>query len=104
MTFKIKRPKEKEERSFTIPQKQEWDLESRYDGRKSFYGKAIVRKENGKLILTSYQTDVAKIENGKPTVYGLYSQTTTRHIKEFWRQQGYKAETSKQIMKDYGKD
>jgi hypothetical protein len=74
----------------------------RFDTRKSFYGKAKVKQMNGKKVLQSYQTDVAEIEKGKPFVKGLYSTTTTRHIKEFLKQQGFKAETSKQIMKDYG--
>lgn len=77
-------------------------LEPKYDSSKSFYGKAKVRREDGKLILTSYTTDVAEIENGKAKVNGLYSDTTTRHIKEFLIQNGFKAENSKQIMKDYG--
>jgi len=78
-------------------------LEPRYDSRKSFYGKAKVKLVNGKKVLQSYQTDVAEIVNGKPYVKGLYSATTTRHIKEFLKQQGFKAESSKQIMKDYGR-
>ena len=77
-------------------------LEPHHDSRKSFYGKSIVREENGKKILTSYSTDVAFIENGKATVKGTYSQTTLRHIKEFLIQNGFKADNSKQIMQDYG--
>ena len=101
MTFEIKRPKEHEiTRSYSIPK--EYDLQTQYDSRKSFYGKAKVRSENGKKILRSYNTDVAEIENGKPKVHGTYSATTLRHIKEFLKQEGYKAESSKQIMKDYG--
>lgn len=81
---------------------QEYDLEPKYDRKKSFYGKAVVTKDKGKLILTSYNTPVAEIENGKPIVHGTYSSTTLRHIKEFLKQNGFKAENSKQIMKDYG--
>lgn len=80
----------------------EAQLSPRYDSRKSFYGKAEVRNEGGKLILRSYETDVAYIENGKPVVKGLYTTTTTRHIKEFLLQNGFKADNSKQIMADYG--
>jgi len=76
-------------------------LEPRYDSRKSFYGKAWVIDENGELVLQSYSTNVAKIKQGKPVVYGMYSNTTTRHIKEFLKQKGFKAESSKQILKDY---
>lgn len=99
-----KKGKEDREKSFAVEKQPEWELEPRYDSRASFYGKARVRKEDGKLILRSYDTDVAKIEDGKPTVYGLYSGTTTRHIKEFLKQNGYKAETSKQIIRDYAED
>jgi|WetSurMetagenome_2_1015567.scaffolds.fasta_scaffold307379_4 hypothetical protein len=77
-------------------------LEPRYDSRKSFYGKAKVRNEDGKLILTSYTTDVAEVKDGKAKVYGTYSDTTLRHIKEFLIQNGFKAESKSQILKDYG--
>lgn len=81
-----------------------YDLSCQYDSRASFYGKARVSVEpNGDLILTSYNTDVALITANKAIVRGLYSNTTTRHIKEFLLQNGYKAVNSKQIMADYGK-
>jgi hypothetical protein len=79
------------------------ELMPRYDSRGSFGGKAKVRVEDGKTILTSYTTDVAYIKDGKAYVNGLYSGTTTRHIKEFLLQNGFKAENSRQILKDYGK-
>lgn len=79
-------------------------LKPSYDTRKSFYGKANVRQENGRKVLTSYTTDVAEIRNGKAYVFGAYSPTTLRHIKEFLLQNGFKAENKKQIMKDYGAD
>jgi hypothetical protein len=79
----------------------EYELEPRYDTRKSFYGKAIVREENGKTILRSYSTDVAYIQNGKATVNGMYSNTTLRHIKEFLLQHGFTADNWAQIEKDY---
>ena len=77
-------------------------LKIQFDPRKSFYGKARVKADNEGLTLQSYQTDVAKIVGGKAIVKGLYSATTTRHIKEFLKQHGIKADSSKQIMKDYG--
>jgi len=80
----------------------EYELEPKFDPRKDFYGKAIVTQEGNKKVLTSYSTDVAEIEDGKAKVNGLYSATTTRHIKEFLKQNGFKAENSKQILKDYG--
>lgn len=82
--------------------KMAYELQTQHDSRKSFYGKARVEIINGKSVLYSYNTKVAQIENGKPIVYGTYSQTTLRHIKEFLLQNGFKAENSKQIMKDYG--
>jgi hypothetical protein len=79
-----------------------YELEPKFDSKKDFYGKAIVTESDGKKILTSYSTDVAEIKDGKPIVHGTYSQTNLRHIKEFLLQNGFKADNSKQIMKDYG--
>lgn len=80
----------------------EYEMQTQYDSSKSFYGKAKVRNENGKIILHSYNTDVAYIENGRAVVTNTQSPTTVRHIKEFLKQHGYKAETKGQIEKDYG--
>jgi hypothetical protein len=68
-----------------------YELTPRYDSRKSFYGKAhITEYPNGRKVLTSYSTEVAEItEDGNPIVYGIYSQTTTRHQKEFLKQEGF---------------
>lgn len=81
-----------------------YELSPQNDSRASFYGKAqvIERDDLGLIELQSYTTIVAKIIDGKPEVYGTYSQTTLRHIKEFLLQNGFKAENSKQIMADYG--
>ena len=74
-----------------------YDLSCRYDSRQSFYGKARVEeKEHDNFtayILYSYRTEVASIElykNGMNIYYynGKYSQTTTRHQKEFFKQFG----------------
>lgn len=70
-----------------------------FDGRKSFYGKAWVVNENGELVLRSYNTRVAKIKKGVPMVKGLYSNTTTRHIKEFLKQNNIKADSTAEIKK-----
>jgi hypothetical protein len=79
------------------------DLQARYDGRKSFYGKAKVETDlDGCETLYSYGTKVSVIHKGEAYVFGTYSQTTLRHIKEFLKQNGFKAETARQIMKDYG--
>lgn len=64
-----------------------FNLEPRYDGKKSFYGKAIVVITNNDktLELWSYETRVATFNY---TTYqlelsGAYSMTTKRHIREF---------------------
>lgn len=60
------------------------------DRAKSFYGKATVTEYNEKLIvLTSYNTEVCRIENGKfIRMWGGYSSTTMRHVNEFIYQYG----------------
>lgn len=82
-----------------------YELRPIHDNRKSFYGKAKVETEADEEHLTkrlySYGTLVAEIKDNKPIVHGTYSATTLRHIKEFLKQNGFKAETSKQLLKDY---
>ncbi len=60
-----------------------YELNADYDSRASFYGKATVRTEGNKTILTSYNTSVAYIEDGKAIVNGMYSNTTLRERKAF---------------------
>ena len=81
-----------------------YDLRPQYDSRDSFYGKAKVDTgdKNDKNKLYSYNTLVAEIKDGKPVVYGTYSQTTLRHIKDWLKQNGFKADNAKQIIADYG--
>ena len=82
-----------------------FDLQPQYDKRKSFYGKAVIEQDitNNADLLFSYNTLVAKVERGKVFLFEKWnvSGTTLRHIKEFLRQQGFKAETKKQLAKDY---
>ena len=87
-----------------LVEKPVYGLNPQYDSRSSFYGKAQVDTgdKGDKNKLYSYDTLVAEIKDGKPVVYGTYSATTLRHIKEWLKQLGFKAETSKQIMQDYG--
>ncbi|MHA1690019.1 MAG: hypothetical protein ACTSU7_00145 [Candidatus Heimdallarchaeaceae archaeon] len=80
------------------------NLTCEYDSRNSFYNKAVTFTEEGVLKLRSYNTIVCIIKNNKPIVYGTYSNTTLRHIKEFLKQNGFKAETKQQILKDYSKE
>ena len=78
-----------------------YELECIFDSKKSFYGKANIREEEGKKILISYSTEVCFIENDIPFIKGFYSNTTLRHIKEFLSQNGFKAISKKQMEKDY---
>ena len=77
-------------------------LDCRYDSRASFYNKAQVEHfDDGTQILTSYSTVVAVIKNDTAFINGFYSQTTTRHIREFLKQNGFKADSKNQMAKDY---
>lgn len=80
----------------------EYSLDCRYDSRASFYNKARVTEyKDGTQILTSYNTRVAVIKNDRAFINGFYSQTTTRHIKEFLKQNGFKVVNREQLSKDY---
>ena len=78
-----------------------YELMTQFDIRKQFYGKAVVEENGNKKELFSYGTKVAVIENGKAKVFGSFSQTTTRHIKEFLKQNDFKAISTQQILNDY---
>ena len=80
-----------------------WFTRQPISAAKSFYGKAKVIEIGNDVFLVSYTTVVAfyNRETKIAQVVGTFSPTTLRHIKEFLRQSGFKAETKKQIMKDY---
>ena len=64
-----------------------YELTPKYDRRKSFYGKAtVIEKDNGVIELKSYNTIVSRCINGKVEHLGRWSQTTSRHQREFERQ------------------
>ena len=64
-----------------------YELQARYDARKSFYGKAMVIKhEDGTRELKSYNTIVSREKNGKVEHLGKWSATTSRHQREFEKQ------------------
>lgn len=71
------------------------ELQAHYDSRQSFYKKAYTGTKtfsNGSitcLYLKSYNTVVACIFNNQLRIYGGFSQTTARHIREFARQNGF---------------
>ena len=78
-----------------------------YDKAISFYGKAETERKGNAVVLYSYNTKVVEIKDNKVILNNkiddklLFSNTTLRHIKEFLKQNGFKAETKKQIIKDY---
>lgn len=67
-----------------------YELTARFDARKSFYGKAhIIDHENGVIELQSYNTIVSRCVNGVVEHLGKWSQTTSRHQREFEKQFAY---------------
>ena len=76
------------------------ELHPYYDSRQSFYKKAMVESVDGGFKLYSYNTLVAEIKDNKAILRGFYSPTTLRHQKEFLKQNGFKAESKKQ-MEEY---
>lgn len=98
------------EESCTLKEEPRYDLGTEYDARKSFYGKAKVDvRDDGSQVLYSYGSPVCQIKDGKAYLlvhvngYASYasSQTTLRHVKEFLKQNGFKADSLKQMEKDY---
>lgn len=81
-----------------------YELSCRYDSRNSFYGKAQVVVKEGEIELYSYGTLVAKvISNWNETIYeyyGYFSCTTTRHQKEFFKQEGLSDKEIKELFKN----
>lgn len=85
-----------------------YELIPQYDARASFYGKAQIKETKNKNIydlqLFSYDALVAryiKIGNIKTYFYfGKYSQTTTRHQKEFFKQNGLTEKQIKELFKN----
>lgn len=78
-----------------------YELQARYDARKSFYGKARVEIAYGVTTLISYNTRMLKIKrNGDVERLSNYSSSTTnRHIKEFLKQNGMSYMTEKELKK-----
>ena len=87
-----------------------YELSCQYDTRQSFYGKAMVKEQGNKkcrtIDLYSYGTLVASIVcdyelNKNIYLYeGKYSQTTTKHQKEFFRQYGLTEKEIKELWKN----
>lgn len=84
-------------------------LEPIYDSRKSFYKKALVKITEDNItyneLLYSYGILVAIYTKDKITdleqfnYLGSYSQTTTRHQKEFFRQKGATLEEVNKLIR-----
>ena len=74
-----------------------------HDSHKSFYKKAYEYTDyNGDTVLVSYTTRVARITpEGRCEVKGLYSATTTRHIKAWLASHNLPYSDSKDILKRY---
>lgn len=84
------------------------DLDTVYDSRKSFYGKARVNElPNGSKVLYSYDTPVVGIREGKVTLLRRgylgwsSSATTLRHVKDFLQQEGFKSGSYKELANMY---
>lgn len=74
------------------------NLEAIHGSNKGYYGKAKVHElGDGTKVLTSYDTHVAEIKDGKLSVFGWYSMTTARHINEFAMQHGFPKMTKKEM-------
>lgn len=81
----------------------EEELKPQFDNAKSFYRRAYVEKTHTGYRLTSYDSEVAEISDGR-VFLGCdwdYSRTTLRHVKEFLRQHGYKADSKEEIKRLY---
>ena len=74
-----------------------------HDSHKSFYGKAWEFTDyNGDIVLVSYTTRVARITpDGVCKVNGLYSATTTRHIKAWLEDHNLPFTDSRDILNRY---
>lgn len=69
--------------------------------KKMPYAQACVRRyEDGTIVLQSYETDVAYVENGWLTVRGLYSATTRRHIGAFMNEIGSTYQVAKVLYEE----
>ena len=81
----------------------QYELIAQHDSRASFYHKATVHiLEDGTRELYSYNTLVCTTKDNEVTLIELgHSTTTNRHIKEFLKQEGFKAKNKAQMTKDY---
>ena len=83
-----------------------YELAPVFDSCKSFYGKARVKVDGNTSQLVSYSTVVAIVTylpDGAKLAHitGIYSRTTTRHIREFLRQHGFKPGPKAKLISEF---
>lgn len=80
-------------------------LDSKYNMQKSYNNKATVtiNEEKKQKILKSYEVVVVVIENDEVTLHNVdqWSNTTTRHVREFLLQEGKQVGAKSVILKSY---
>lgn len=81
-----------------------YELTPRYDARQSFYGKAQIIEIEETQVLKSYDTYVCIIKGNHAFICDTYSNTTTRHIREFLKQNGFKVGTKQELINMYSVD
>ena len=83
---------------------EQFELKAIYDNRKQFYGKANILKDNNKIILKSYNTNILEYNTKTKNLTFLtnnknhFTQTTNRHINEFLKQFTNETPKSKQEL------
>lgn len=101
--------------SFPLLDNERFELWPEYDSAKSFYGKAYVTftvdDSGAGVTLTSYETPIASLyltaKGEVGSVLWIHrdpadlSNTTWRHIREFFKQAGLKADSKAQCLRDY---
>ena len=71
-----------------------------------FYNKALIYqnvKNSSNYILLSYETIVAEYNGEYMTIYGYYSQTTTKHINAFLERFGFKGMSKSEMLQNINK-
>lgn len=78
--------------------KETYELYPMFDNRKSFYGKALVCITDDNIkYLKSYNLTIAAVKDGQCYCDGIFSLTSTRHTKEFFKQETGRTYTTNQL-------
>lgn len=81
-----------------------YELSARFDRRKSFYGKAHIKETPKYYTLISYDTEILRLNKATEKIEFLcrsewaFTQTTNRHINEFFKQYTNERAKSKQEL------